>query len=221
MTSTAETASQLGGAAPYAGSRVPRVEDARLLSGRGIYVDDIERPGMLHCSFVRSPYARARIVSIDVTEAATLPGVSAVFVGADLNALSVLPIPEPTSAYALVDTPWAPLTVDEARFVGDPIALIVADNRYIAEDAMELVDVEYDALPAVVVLRGGRRPGLVRSRRTSARTPPASSPSTSRRPTRSSTRRPTSSNTRSISRPTPPCRWRPAAWWSTRAPPTR
>jgi carbon-monoxide dehydrogenase large subunit len=150
LTSTAESLPQFTGAARYAGSRVPRVEDARLVSGRGTYVDDIERPGMLHCSFVRSPYARARIVSVDVTEAASLRGVHAVFVGADLNPLSVLPPPEPTSPYFLVDTPWVPLTVDEARFVGDPIALIVAENRYVAEDAMELVDVEYDALPALV-----------------------------------------------------------------------
>jgi aerobic carbon-monoxide dehydrogenase large subunit len=129
---------------------VPRVEDARLLSGRGTFVDDVERPGMLHCCFVRSPYARARIVSIDVSGAAALAGVHAVFVGADLNPLSVLPTPEPTSPYFMVDTPWAPLTTDEARFVGDPIAMVIADDRYIAEDAIELVDVEYAPLPPLV-----------------------------------------------------------------------
>ena len=74
----------------------------------------------------------------------------AVFVGADLNSLSVLPTPEPTSPYFMVDTPWAPLTTDEARFVGDPIAMVVADDRYIAEDAIELVDVEYEPLPPLV-----------------------------------------------------------------------
>ena len=67
MTTAAELTPQFRGAGRYAGSRVPRVEDARLLSGRGTFVDDVVRPGMLHCCFVRSPYARARVVSIDVT----------------------------------------------------------------------------------------------------------------------------------------------------------
>src|SRR4051812_33960582 len=124
MTTAAQLTPQVREAVPYAGSRVPRVEDARLLSGQGTFVDDVVRPGMLHCCFVRSPYARARIVRIDVSEAAALPGVHAVFTGADLNPLSVLPTPDPTSPYFMVDTPWAPLTTDEVRFVGDPIALI-------------------------------------------------------------------------------------------------
>jgi carbon-monoxide dehydrogenase large subunit len=122
------------------------VEDPRLLSGRGTFVDDIQRPGMLHCCFVRSPYARARIVGVDVSEAAALRGVHAVFVGADLNPLSVLPPPEPTSPYFLVDVPWEPLSTEEARFVGDPIAMVVAADRYVAEDAIELVGVEYEPL---------------------------------------------------------------------------
>jgi carbon-monoxide dehydrogenase large subunit len=147
LTSTAERISQLRGAARYAGSRVPRVEDPRLLSGRGTFVDDIQLPRMLHCCFVRSPYARARIVRIDVSEAAALPGVHAVFVGADLNPLSVLPQPEPTSPYFLVDVPWEPLSTQEVRFVGDPVAMIVAHDRYVSEDAIELVDVEYEPLP--------------------------------------------------------------------------
>ena len=125
MTITAESISQLRGVGRYAGARVPRVEDRRLLSGRGTFVDDVERPGMLHCCFVRSPYARARIVSIDVSEAVALPGVHAVFLGADLNHISVLPQPEPTSPYFMVDVPWEPLTTDEARFVGDPIAMML------------------------------------------------------------------------------------------------
>jgi carbon-monoxide dehydrogenase large subunit len=75
----------LAGAARYAGSRVHRVEDARLLTGRGTYVDDVQLPAMLHACFVRSPYARARIVDIDPSEALTLAGVRAVFVAADLN----------------------------------------------------------------------------------------------------------------------------------------
>ena len=73
------------GSARYAGARVPRVEDARLLTGHGTYVDDVQRPGMLHACFVRSPFARARIGSIDTSAAAQLAGVHAVFTAADLN----------------------------------------------------------------------------------------------------------------------------------------
>src|SRR6476646_3522935 len=73
------------GSSRYTGSRVRRVEDARLLTGRGTFVDDVQRPGMLHVCFVRSPYARARIEGIDTTNALALPGVHAVFVGTDIN----------------------------------------------------------------------------------------------------------------------------------------
>jgi carbon-monoxide dehydrogenase large subunit len=106
------------------------------------------RPGMLHACFVRSPYARATIVSIDTSAALALPGVHAVFVAADLN-------PRVHEAWYgntgrdVPDTPRPPLAEGEVRFVGDPVALVVADNRYIAEDAVDLVDVEYDPLTAV------------------------------------------------------------------------
>ncbi len=132
----------------YAGTRVPRVEDTRLLTGHGTFVDDIVRPGMLHACFVRSPFARARIVGIDASAALALPGVRAVFTAADLN-------PEVKEAWHAVagkdvpDTPRPPLAEGEARFVGDPVALVVAENRYVAEDAVELVDVDYEPLPAV------------------------------------------------------------------------
>ena len=135
-------------AARYAGTRVPRVEDARLLTGHGTYVDDIVRPGMLHACFVRSPFAHARITSIDTSAALALPGVHAVFTAADLN-------PEVKEAWHAVagkdipDTPRPPLAEHEVKFVGDPVALVVAENRYIAEDATELVDVDYDPLPAI------------------------------------------------------------------------
>lgn len=135
-------------AARYAGTRVPRVEDARLLTGHGTYVDDITRPGMLHACFVRSPFAHARINSIDTSAALTLPGVHAVFTAADLN-------PDVKEAWHAVagkdmpDTPRPPLAEHEVKFVGDPVALVVAENRYVAEDAIELVDVDYDPLPAI------------------------------------------------------------------------
>lgn len=143
MTTTA------GGYTRYTGARIPRVEDARLLQGRGTFVDDVVRPGMLHACFVRSPFARARIVDIDASAAVALPGVVAVFTAADLNPLvkeqwhSQLGPRSP-------ETPRPPLAEDEVRFVGDPVALVVAENRYVAEDACDLVFVDFEPMDAIV-----------------------------------------------------------------------
>ena len=138
-----------GGAARYVGTRINRVEDARLLTGRGLFVDDVALPGMLHACFVRSPFARAAIRGIDTAAARALPGVRFVFTAADLNAdakeqwhTSIGP--------KSPETPRPPLAEGEVRFVGDPVALVVAESRYLAEDGAELVDVDYDPLPAVV-----------------------------------------------------------------------
>ena len=125
------------GAARYAGSRVSRVEDARLLTGTGTFVDDIVRPGMLHACFVRSPHPRARIIGIDATAALQLPGVQAVFTAADLNG-DVREAWYTGTGNQVPDTPRPPLADGEARFAGDPVALVVADSRYLAEDAAEL-----------------------------------------------------------------------------------
>ncbi|MBL7494951.1 xanthine dehydrogenase family protein [Frankia sp. CNm7] len=145
-----ETATSPAATTPsrYAGTRVRRVEDGRLLTGHGTFVDDIQRPGMLHACFVRSPFARARINGIDASAALALDGVHAVFTADDLN-------PDVVEAWftsygpKVPDTPRPPLAVDEARFVGDPVALVIADSRYLAEDAVELVDVDYEPLPAI------------------------------------------------------------------------
>jgi len=148
-------------AARYTGARVHRVEDARLLTGHGTFVDDVVRPGMLHACFVRSPFPRARILGVDSSSALALDGVHAVFVAADLN-------PDVCERwYGLTgkntpDTPRPPLAEDEARFVGDPVALVVAESRYIAEDAADLVDVDYEPLPPVVdYLQAHESAGLV------------------------------------------------------------
>ncbi|CUU55172.1 carbon-monoxide dehydrogenase large subunit [Parafrankia irregularis] len=133
----------------YAGRRVKRVEDARLLTGRGTFVDDVVRPGMLHVNFVRSPVARARITGIDISEALALDGVHAVLTAADIN-------PHVHEQWFSLegrhapDTPRPPLAEGEVRHVGDPVAMIIAQDRYIAEDAAELVIVDYDQLPPVV-----------------------------------------------------------------------
>src|SRR5260370_39421644 len=136
------------GAARYAGSRVHRVEDARLLTGAGTFVDDITRPGMLHACFVRSPHARARIIAVDASAALELPGVHAVFTAADLNG-DVKEAWYTGTGQAVPDTPRPPLAEGQARFAGDPVALVVADSRYIAADAAEMVDVDSQPLPAV------------------------------------------------------------------------
>jgi aerobic carbon-monoxide dehydrogenase large subunit len=146
---TAPTSSVPSGAGRYAGARIGRVEDDRLLAGTGTFVDDVTRPGMLHACFVRSPFARARIEAIEAAEARAVPGVHAVFVAADLNPrareqwhTSMGPdVPE---------VPRPPLAEGEVRFVGDPVALVVAESRYVAEDAADLVVVDYEPLPAVV-----------------------------------------------------------------------
>ena len=132
----------------YAGTRVARVEDTRLLTGHGTYVDDIVRPGMLHACFVRSPFAHAKINSIDVSAALALPGVHAVLTAADLNA-GVKEAWHAVAGKDVPDTPRPPLAEGEVKFVGDPVAIVIASNRYIAEDATELVDVDYDPLPAI------------------------------------------------------------------------
>jgi carbon-monoxide dehydrogenase large subunit len=137
------------GATRYAGARVARVEDARLLTGHGTFVDDISLPGMLHACFVRSPVARAVIRSIDVAAARALPGVHAVFTAADLNPHMVEQWHTSVGPKS-PETPRPPLADDEVRFVGDPVALVIAVDRYVAEDATELVEVDYDPLVAVV-----------------------------------------------------------------------
>lgn len=133
----------------YAGSRIGRVEDARLLTGTGTFVDDVVRPGMLHACFVRSPIARARIVAVDTSEAAALAGVHAVFVAADLNP-GVREQWHTAVGPDVPEVPRPPLAEDEVRFVGDPVALVVAESRYTAEDAADLVVVDFEPLPAVV-----------------------------------------------------------------------
>ena len=142
----------MAGAARYSGMRVSRVEDARLLTGHGTYVDDVRIPGLLHASFVRSTLARAAIRGIDTSAALAAPGVRAVFTAADLNPdigeqwhTSIGP--------GSPETPRPPLAEDEVRFVGDPIALVVAESLYLAEDAAELVEVDFEPLTPVVDYR--------------------------------------------------------------------
>jgi len=136
----------------YTGASIKRSEDPRILTGTGRYVDDIKLPGMLHAAFVRSPLAHARVLSVDVSAARALPGVVAVLTGADLEAMTV---PGPDTLMALMgwqgpSPEFTLLATDKVRLVGDPVAVVIAESRYLAEDGCELVEVEYDDLPAVV-----------------------------------------------------------------------
>jgi aerobic carbon-monoxide dehydrogenase large subunit len=125
------------------GHSVKRVEDARFLRGKGTYFDDISLPGMLHLELLRSPFAHARIKSIDVSRAEALPGVVAVVTG-ELMAQHNLAWMPTLSA----DT-QAVLATDKVRFQGQEVAAVVAETAYIAKDALELIDVDYEPLPAV------------------------------------------------------------------------
>ncbi len=135
----------------FTGASVKRSEDPRILTGAGHYVDDVRLPGMLHATFVRSPFAHARITSIDVTEARKAPGVIAVLTGEDLETLTVRG-PGSAGMFAgnLPMPSFSLLATDKVRLVGDPVVLVVAESRYLAEDAGELVEVDYEELPAVI-----------------------------------------------------------------------
>ena len=129
----------------WIGKSMKRLEDPRLLVGRGVYVDDVTLPGMAHAAVLRSPHAHARIVSVDVSKAAALPGVLCVMTGADAAACCG---PLPTWASPPVRQPV--LAHDRVRHVGEAVAVVAAEDRYIAEDACELIEVAYDPLPPVV-----------------------------------------------------------------------
>lgn len=131
------------------GVRVPRIEDARLVTGAGTFVDDVTRPGLVHACFVRSPLARARIGEIDLTDALELDGVLAVYTAADLNP-TAREISYDLDMAGMPPVPRPPLAEEEVRFVGDPVALVIATDRYIAEDAAELVIIDYEPLDPVV-----------------------------------------------------------------------
>jgi carbon-monoxide dehydrogenase large subunit len=145
----------------YTGTSVKRTEDPRILTGAGRYVDDVKLPGMLHAAFVRSPLAHGRVLAVDATAARALPGVVAVFTGADLDAMTVRG-PDPLLAYIGMGAggpDYSLLATDKVRFVGDPVAVVVADSRYLAEDGCELVEVDYEGLPPVVSAASALDPG--------------------------------------------------------------
>jgi carbon-monoxide dehydrogenase large subunit len=133
----------------FVGQSVQRNEDPRLLSGRGRYVDDVRLPRMLHAAFLRSDVARARVTRIDVASARQLAGVHAVYTASELQPM----VRGPLAATMYLSAPIAtlsPLGGPEIRFAGEAVALVVAESRYVAEDACELIDVDFDVLEPVV-----------------------------------------------------------------------
>jgi carbon-monoxide dehydrogenase large subunit len=148
------------------GAPVKRNEDARLLAGRAQFVDDVHLPEMLHAAFVRSPYAHARLKSIDVAPALAHEGVVAVYTAADLGAYwrpgPVIVPPPPVEGAIFNERTQGPLIRDKARHVGEPVAMVVAASRYIAEDAAADVAVDWEPLPAVADLERAAAPGAPR-----------------------------------------------------------
>src|ERR1700674_3822889 len=147
--------------AKHFGARVARFEDPALLTGRGRFVDDIKLPGALHACFVRSPHAHAKFRSIDATAALALPGVHAVMTANDLpDPMRTLRIPMmlPVGNNPAMRTQHC-LAHDEVNYVGHALAVVIADNRYIAEDAAAMVMVDYDVLPAASDARDAVAPG--------------------------------------------------------------
>ncbi|MEU4420084.1 aerobic carbon-monoxide dehydrogenase large subunit [Actinoplanes sp. NPDC024001] len=137
---------------PVGFGRMLRKEDARLLRGRGRFVDDVQLPGMLHLAILRSPFAHAKILSIDTSAAEASPGVKAVVTGETLKGLGLAWMP------TLSNDVQAVLATDKVRFQGQEVAFVVAEDRYQARDALELIDVEYEVLDPVVDVRKALEP---------------------------------------------------------------
>ena len=143
---------------PAVGRSVLRKEDARLLTGRGKYAADFRLPGMLHGAVLRSPHAHARLGAIRTAAALALPGVAAVVTAADLGNIGRIPVrlgPRPSIVACL----QPPLASEKVRYVGEPVAFVVAESRYIAEDALDLLEVDYEPLPTVADARRAVEPG--------------------------------------------------------------
>ena len=139
------------------GTRVIRSEDPRFLTTGGVYTDDMRLPGACYVHFVRSAVAHGRVRSVEVGAALQAPGVIAVFTGADLAGLPVAAPPVPGVINAQMGQPL--IATDVVRYVGEPVAVVVTEGRYQGEDAGDLVDVDYDALPAVVDMTRADQPG--------------------------------------------------------------
>jgi carbon-monoxide dehydrogenase large subunit len=145
------------------GTRTKRNEDPRLLTGRALFIDDLELPGMVHVAFLRSPHAHARLRGVDVSKAREREGVVAVYTAADLGDYwqhgPLLVPPPPVEGMVFNQRTQVPLVKDKVRHLGEPIAIVVAVSRYVAEDALADIAVDYEPLPAAVDLEKALAPG--------------------------------------------------------------
>jgi carbon-monoxide dehydrogenase large subunit len=148
------------------GEPIRRNEDAKLLTGQALFVDDVELPGMLHAAFLRSSYAHARIESIDTSAALQREGVVAVYTAADLGDYwkpgPLLVQPPPVEGRVFNERTQVPLAKDKVRFVGEPIAVVIAESRYLAEDALADIVVDFEPLPVVADLEQAAAPDAPR-----------------------------------------------------------
>ena len=142
------------------GSGIRRREDPRLITGSAAYTDDLTLPGMVHAAVLRSPHAHARIKKIDTSRAKAAEGVVAVFTGADTaGVLKPIPCAWLIPNSALKTVPYPAIAKDVVRYVGDAVAVVVAENSYQAQDALDLIDVQYDPLPVVIDPQKAMEPG--------------------------------------------------------------
>ena len=149
-------------ATQFFGERIKRNEDPRLLTGQALFVDDVSLPRMGHVAFVRSPHAHAKLLEVDVSEAVGMPGVIGVYTAEDLGDYwqhgPLLVPPPPVEGMVFNQRTQVPLAKGKVRYVGEPVAVVVADNRYLAEDAAEMVFVDYEILETAVSLSQAVQP---------------------------------------------------------------
>jgi carbon-monoxide dehydrogenase large subunit len=146
------------------GTRTRRNEDPRLLTGRALFIDDLDLPGMVHVAFLRTPHAHARLRGIDASRALQREGVLAVYTAEDLGDYwqhgPLLVSPPPVEGMVFHQRTQVPLAKDKVRHLGEPVAVVVAVSRYVAEDALADIGVDYEPLPAVVDLERALEPGV-------------------------------------------------------------
>ena len=154
------------------GASVRRKEDQRLLTGRGNYVDDINRPGQAYAHILRSPHSHAQVRKIDTAKAKKAPGVIAVFTGADMAADQIGTLPcgwgvKNKDGSPMKEPPHQVLAAERVRHVGDPVAVVIAETRAQARDAAELIEVDYKELPVVTTIADATKNGIFESVRAS------------------------------------------------------
>ena len=150
------------GAGRYIGRGLPRPGAKRLLAARGRYTDDVVLPRMLHAAFLRSPYAHARLGTIDVSAAAAMPGVHRVLTGADFEPICTPWVGTLSHFNGMRSAPQRPLPSDKVVWAGQPVVMVIAETRAEAEDALEVIEIAFEELEPVVDLDAARAPDAPR-----------------------------------------------------------